>query len=201
MLESFGHLHPVLIHFPLALLLTAWVLDLVQPWVKEPQMRSAISSAGRWNFWIGGFALLPALATGWAAYQTVAHDAPSHAAMTVHRNLALAAVAAFAALGGTAWLRRKTEWIHEWPFRAGFLLAVALLLATGYRGGLLVFNYGLGVRALPAQEEGGSHVHGDHPHPSPATEGKPDAGPAQKDSIEKAPSPHTHSHDEKPHKH
>ena len=201
MLESFGHLHPILIHFPLALLLTGWALDLIQVWTKAPQVRSALQSASRWNLLIGGAALVPALITGWAAYQTVAHDAPSHAAMTLHRNLALATVAVFVVIGVLAWLRRETEWINRWPFRIGFLLAVALLLATGFRGGLLVYTYGLGVRSLPAQEEGAGHSHGDHPHTAPDPEGKPSTSLEAKDSTEKPASPHTHPHDGKPHKH
>jgi uncharacterized membrane protein len=201
MLESFGHLHPILIHFPLALLFTGWALDLIQVWTKAPQVRSALQSASRWNLLIGGAALVPALITGWAAYQTVAHDAPSHAAMTLHRNLALATVAVFVLLGAIAWLRRETEWINRWPFRVGFLLAVALLLATGYRGGLLVYTYGLGVRSLPTQEGGDGHSHGDHPHAGPEPEGKPSQSTEAKESAGKPASPNPHPHDGKPHKH
>lgn len=201
MLESFGHLHPILIHFPLALLFTGWILDLSLVWTKAPQVRSALQSASRWNLLIGGVALVPALVTGWAAYQTVAHDAPSHAAMTLHRNLALASAAVFAALGGMAWLRRRTEWINRWPFRVGLLFVVALLAATGYRGGLLVYTHGLGVRSLPAQEEGAGHSQGDHPHAVPESEGKPSTSPEAKDPPEKPASPHTPPHDGKPHKH
>lgn len=201
MLDSFGHLHPILIHFPLALLVTGWALDLFQVWAKAPQVRSALQSASRWNLLIGGATLVPALITGWAAYQTVAHDAPSHAAMTLHRNLALATVAVFVVLCVLAWLRRETEWINRWPFRVGFLLAVALLLATGFRGGLLVYTYGLGVRSLPAQEGGDGHSHGVHPHTAPDPESRPFTSPEAKDQAEKSASPHAHSHDGKPHKH
>ena len=201
MLEAFGHLHPVLIHFPLALLLTAWVLDLIQVWTKAPHLRSALRSTSRWNILIGAIALLPALATGWAAYLTVAHDAPSHAAMTLHRNLALASVAVFAALGVMAWLRHETEWINRWPFRVGFLLAVALLIATGYRGGLLVYTHGLGVQSLPVREEGAGHSHGDHAHPTPQPSDQSSARPEAKGSTSKPSSPHAHPKDGAPHKH
>lgn len=201
MLELLGGLHPITIHFPLSLLTLGWLLGLIHPWIKNPSVQSSLKAASLWNFRFGTVSLLPAIATGWAAYFTVAHDAPSHAAMTLHRNLALVTVTAFVVLGLTAWLRRETEWINQWPFRVGFLLAVVILVATGYRGGLLVYTHGLGVRSLPAKEEGEGHSHGSpaHAHQGPSSLSPSDKKPEGRPSP--SPSPNPHPHDGTPHKH
>jgi hypothetical protein len=101
------------------------------------------------------------LTAGYFAYNSVAHDTPSHEAMTDHRNWAFATAACFAVL--TIWsigVYRKQQ-IPGTAFLLFALLSGGLLASTGWHGGEAVYRYGLGVMSLP-QIEGEGHAH-EHP--------------------------------------
>lgn len=199
MLESLGHLHPIVIHFPLALLISGGLFSLGSRLIRPEGLRHAFQVAGAWNFRIGALFILPALITGWAAFQTVAHDAPSHAAMTLHRNWALATGAAFLGLAVLSWRGRGKAWPTGGLAWATLFLGLALLGVTGYLGGTLVYRHGLGVQSLPARE-GEAHGHEGHPHEGTLENRQAPKAPAPDDSTIKPP-PEPHHHDATPHKH
>lgn len=157
--------HPVVVHFVVGLLLTATaVLAVValtpQGWSRRPSLQAA----GDWMLALGIIAALLAIAAGFQAFYTVAHDAPSHAAMTDHRNWALATTAVLLLAGAWRYLRRdRTPSIL---FALALVVAAGLLTATAWHGGRLVFYHGLGVSSLPQSEgPGHDHDHGDgHAH-------------------------------------
>jgi uncharacterized membrane protein/ketosteroid isomerase-like protein len=157
--------HPVFVHFVVGLLITAVIMLAVaglapQGWPRRPSLQTA----GDWMLAIGIAAALTAVAAGFQAYYTVAHDGPSHAAMTDHRNWALAASAAFLLIGFWRYLRRDRA--PSILFVLVLIVAAGLLTATAWRGGRLVFHHGLGVASLPeASGPGHDHDHGDgHDH-------------------------------------
>ncbi len=199
MLESIGHLHPIVIHFPLALLLSGGLFSLASRLIRHEETRNAFQVAGAWNFRIGALFLLPALLTGWAAYQTVAHDTPSHAAMTLHRNWALAT--GVVVFGVAVWRGRGKDWPSGWSTWIGLILGLVLLGVTGYLGGTLVYRHGLGVQSLPAPE-GKAHSHGSdgHGHGEAEHDRQEPKAPLPDDSAVKAP-PKPQPHDGTPHKH
>lgn len=200
MLEAFGHFHPVFIHFPLGLLLAGGLFSLGSRLVRHEGTRNAFQAAGTWNFRLGTLALVPALLTGWAAYQTVAHDAPSHAAMTLHRNWALATGTVFLGLAALAWRERGKGWPSGWLVGSVLLTGLALLGITGFLGGNLVYRFGLGVQSLPASEgDGPAHGSEGHPH-GEGPDGK-DSKPPVPDETPTNTTPKPHPHDGTPHKH
>lgn len=91
--------------------------------------------------------------TGWYAYNTVAHDEPSHLAMTDHRNWALATAGLF--LFATVWsiLRYRVGKEASALLLALLLVAITALGGTAWRGGEVVYSYGLGVMSLPNRDE------------------------------------------------
>jgi len=200
MIEALGHLHPVLIHFPLALLISGGLFSLGSRLIRQDGTRNAFRAVGLWNFRLGALALVPALLTGWAAYQTVAHDAPSHAAMTIHRNWAVATGAVFLGLVLLAWRERDRNWPGGWL--SGFLLlaGLALLGITGFLGGNLVYRHGLGVQSLPVSE-GEGHLHGSEGHPHGEAQERTDAKPPPQSERPTKTPPKPHPHDGTPHKH
>ncbi len=158
MFELIPNWHPVAVHFSVALLLTATFV-LTWSFVRGRKQSDVTGiSAGRLLLWLGLIAIVTTVIAGLQAYYSVDHDGPSHAAMTNHRNWALAALAAFLIVGGLAWRNRKAD-------LAGYIVALmlvssGLLLVTAYKGGELVYRYGLGVISLPAATgDGHDHAH------------------------------------------
>ncbi len=164
MIEVIPNWHPVAVHFTIALLITASALFAAGTLFRTSPSGAALTTAARWNLAIGIAVTVATLATGWTAYNTVAHDAASHANMSVHLRWAVATASVFLVAGGVAWLERRKG------AGAGFALLALLaggsgaLAVTGWLGGENVYRYGLGVMALP---KSGDHVHpgsGGHSH-------------------------------------
>lgn len=155
--------HPVFVHFVVGLLMTATAALAVVAFVPQSwPRRASLQAAGDWMLVLGIAAALVALAAGFQAFNTVAHDEPAHIAMTVHRNWALATVAAFLLLGLWRWLRRDQA--PSILFALGLIVAAGLLTSTAWHGARLVFHHGLGVASLPKAEGPGHHHHHHHGH-------------------------------------
>ncbi len=97
--------------------------------------------------WLGMVASFQALAiaaaavtTGLLAYGRVEHSDPAHVEMTLHRNLALAAVALL--LTTALW-----RWRRSYSRGAAVLgiIGAGLLGGVGYLGGDLVYRHALGI--------------------------------------------------------
>jgi uncharacterized membrane protein len=111
MIEILPNWHPVFVHFTIALLSMAvvfYLLKAVLPANNEYQ--TALRTLAKTNLLIGtGFAVITAIA-GWLAYNSVAHDTPSHLAMTTHRNWALITLAVFIVLAlWSLWQKQKSS--------------------------------------------------------------------------------------------
>jgi uncharacterized membrane protein len=151
--NALPNLHPAVVHFPLALLVTALIFDLAcvvtRAW---PWMDRAATA-----LWVLGTAGLGgAYLTGDAASdQMVGITGEAQAVLADHEALAELSLFAF---GGVmvlrllvSWLGRRDKRIHIGLFRlvalAAALAAQLLLVATADRGGALVYRYGMGVEA------------------------------------------------------
>ena len=160
--------------------------DLASHLLRTRPSGAQLAVVARWNWWLGTAASVLTFAAGLQAYYSVAHDAPAHAAMTIHLKWASAALAAFMVTTMIVWRDR------ERPAGASAVLGVALavatgaLLVTGYLGAENVYRHGLGVMRLP-QAEGTGH---DHSHA--AAEGDHDAAAAAEPA---ASAPVAHHHD------
>ncbi len=173
MVEIIPNWHPIFVNFTVALFLVSTLLYIVALLAPNAAWRPACLATAHWNLTLAaGFALIT-VGTGLNAYYTVAHDSPSHAAMTDHRNWAFVTAGVIVAMGLWQWLRRHRDSQPNLFLAITFMLAGGLLAATAWKGAELVFRYGLGVMALvEAEEPGHSHEHGgdDHASPDPAPE-------------------------------
>lgn len=125
-------------------------------------------ASGRLVLWVGLGAILLTVAAGLQAYYSVGHDGPSHAVMTDHRNWGFGALAVFLVTGVLSWTRRKSSLSVRDV--ALLLVSSSILLVTAYKGGELVYRYGVGVQSLPALT-GDGH---DHDHGEGAVQGQAD---------------------------
>jgi len=161
MIEIIPNWHPIFVHYTVALLSLSVGLFVVVPFTKPP-LQAQWMVVARWSLWFGALAAIVTGLTGFYAYNTVAHDGPSHLAMTDHRNWAIATIVVFLSLA--AWHIAKVR--HLKKTGIAFVLCMALggglLAATAWHGGEAVYRFGLGVMSLPESEgEGHAHSHGD----------------------------------------
>jgi uncharacterized membrane protein len=96
MIEIIPNWHPVFVHFTIGLLFTSTLLFVVAQILPDKLiLRDQLQMVAHWNLWIGYAMALITAVFGWVAYNSVTHDAPSHEAMTLHRNWALLTLGIF----------------------------------------------------------------------------------------------------------
>ncbi len=125
--------HVVLIHFPIALFISAVAFDLIAQGTK----RRAAGDAAYYNLVLAAISTLPALATGVLAWQFQLEGQKVKGILLLH--LALASVSS-----GMIWLvwwihfrsRRRAEVLPSYRLAVEFL-GVAIVALTGYLGGFL----------------------------------------------------------------
>ena len=94
-IEIIPNLHPIFVHFTVALLIISTALFVIAKILKGRFENKALLNAAYVNLWIGSLLTIATVAMGLYAYYTVQHDSPSHAAMTDHRNWAFITSAVF----------------------------------------------------------------------------------------------------------
>jgi len=157
-IASMENIHPLVVHFPIALLSVFFVLDLVGTLAKKQQWREVASSF----LYLGTLAALLTVIAGHIAADTVAHAGNVHAIMEKHEDLGMAILSLASAL--SAW-RLKHKGLFQGYVNGVFLALSALLciliaLAADL-GGLMVYQYGVAVKAVPVTESAHNHQHAD----------------------------------------
>ncbi len=162
--EIIPNLHPVFVHFTVALVSVSvglFIALLLFGRVFPEGLQRQLGIVARWNLWLGAAITLVTVAAGFYAYNTVAHDGPSHAAMTEHRNWAIAAGVLI--IGAAVWsvVTVRTGGKGGGLFVTLLLATQLILLSAAWHGGELVYRYGLGVMSLPQPlGDGHDHSHG-----------------------------------------
>lgn len=161
MIEIIPNWHPMFVHFTIGLLTISTLLYAAGFFLKKENLLIA----ARWNLWIGVTITVGTLLAGFYAYNTVVHDAPSHAAMTNHRNWALLTASIFILLALWAlWKQRGARAVSPF-FVLAMICATGLLFVTGYKGGEVVYRYGLGVLSMPDMRNHNLIVHSNDADP------------------------------------
>jgi uncharacterized membrane protein len=125
--------HVVLIHFPIALFLTAVAFDVVAQWTK----RSGLADGAYYNLLVAAISTLPVLATGILAWQIQLEGQKLKGILLLHLVLACTSSVVI-------WLvwwvhfraRRRAETLPRYRFIIEFV-GVALVALTGHLGGFL----------------------------------------------------------------
>lgn len=169
MIDILPNWHPIFVHFTVALLFVAAILFWIGWAVRESALGGTLLTVARWTLWIGAGFTVATVAAGVYAFETVSHSEAGHPQMVDHRNWAIpTAVVWWAIAVWAGWDRRKGRALGL-PFLLSLVVAGGLLAVTAYKGGELVYRYGVGVEA--AQSGGGASGGAGHAHDAPAVEG------------------------------
>lgn len=165
MIEIIPNWHPILVHFTIALFITAVLFYLGRCLLpQEHQWRSQWLNMANWSLWSGCLFTLGTITAGIIAYNSVDHDSAAHAAMTLHRNWALPTAALFIGLGILALRTARNNKQPGSAFLSLSAVAAVMLLTTAYLGAEVVYRHGIGVMSLPEVEAGHDHHQHDHGH-------------------------------------
>ncbi|MBF8270255.1 MAG: hypothetical protein HW386_1964 [Gammaproteobacteria bacterium] len=166
MIDIVPNWHPVFVHFTVALLSLTVCFHLLGRFMPAGSLKKQFETLADWNLWLGtGFGIITALA-GWMAYNSVTHDAPSHVAMTDHRNWAWATLTLFMILSVYSLWCASNQSRGGAIFLGILLLAGLMLGSTAWRGAEVVYRHGIGVMSLP-QPEAIGHDHASHDQSAP----------------------------------
>lgn len=158
--SSMANIHPLLVHFPIAFLSAFFVLDMLGSLAKKPHWRAV---AG-WLLYLGTVAAAFTVTAGLIAASTVAHSEEVHAIMERHEHFGVSVLTLATLL--SIW-RIKTGGVIQGGANSFFLVLAALLCALmvlgADLGGLMVYHYGVAVKAAmaPVPDSGDMHLH-DH---------------------------------------
>ena len=143
----------MVVHFPLALILTATLLLVAARLLRGDAPASTAAVVGTWNLCLGALAALFALATGLGAVLDLDVNAAARQAISLHMKwamfstLALVLLAVWRGAGAAPGAR------PSWVFIIVLLAAAAALAVTGYRGGQNVYEFGVGVKRTAVRFE------------------------------------------------
>jgi len=135
-----GRLHPMWVHFPIALLVAAALAELLTMRFGDPRF----AFAARFTLWTGAIGALVAAALGWADALAVADDYTGRSVKLLfyHRwaGTTTAAVALIA-LALCERFHRTSNPKHRRIYRLAVFTAVLLVTVTGHLGASLVFGW------------------------------------------------------------
>lgn len=137
------HIHPILVHFPIALLIVGFFSDILGLFVKK----DFFTGAGFYLLILGTLGAIVAVITGHMA-EDGARTAATHAAIEAH-EFAGTITLWFALI--TSAFRIVLLWTDKYQGALKFLalllffVTVLTVARTGYLGGELVYHYGAGI--------------------------------------------------------
>jgi uncharacterized membrane protein len=146
-------LHPIFVHFTVALSFTSFGVYVLAYFLPQGKLKNDLSVSAVWMLFFCFLASMLTIAFGFLEFNTVKHDMLVHMPMTDHRNWALGT--ALALFGCTIFALRGyiQNKIHSPFLTIGFLVLVGMVATTAYKGGELVYHYGLAVKSNPELRE------------------------------------------------
>ena len=135
--------HPLIVHFPIALLLTAVLLELAALLCKRP----GLHRVALWNLALGTLAAAAAVWSGLRAEDIAKHSFEIHEVMELHEKLGITTLSMAGFV--TLWRLIRRDALRPWERAITMALLLALVGALTYGahlGGRLVYEFGVGGR-------------------------------------------------------
>jgi uncharacterized membrane protein len=137
--------HPTVVHFPLALVVTAASFLVAARLLRPARYTETLATVGTWNLCLGAITALFAIATGLAALIDLHVGVAARQAVSLHVKWAIFTTLALVLLAVWRGAGNAQHSRPSWIFTLILLAATAALITTGYRGGQNVYQYGIGV--------------------------------------------------------
>ena len=131
------HLHPLIVHFPIALFITALGAEILSLIFKK----NTLHKVAYCNYFFVILGAITAVLSAWRDNMFLKHPV-----FYTHRNLAYITLIV-ASISGIILLliKRKSERLLRIIFFIFLILIASLVSLTAYYGGKLVYEYGIGV--------------------------------------------------------
>lgn len=136
-----GKFHPMVVHFPIAMILTAAMAELLNMWLKKKSMENTAFS----SLALGALSAFAAATLGWAAGAFARYPATLGAirVLTIHRWLGTSTALVIAVAFVLAILRERKEEPDTrltLAYRIALFLGAALVAGAGHFGAALIFG-------------------------------------------------------------
>lgn len=138
------HLHPMIVHFPIALLIVGFITDLVSLFLKQDFWEKA----GLYLLILGALGTIAALLSGEQAGSGIAEQGLLKQAIEQHEgaaDLAVWLISATAIIRIALILWKKYTGAFKIAALILFFISVGAIARTGYYGGKLVYEHAAGV--------------------------------------------------------
>lgn len=133
-------IHPQLVHFPVALFMMAFLLELLGTLLRRPFFQTLAGQL----YILGAVMTIPAVVTGYLEAQRLSLH---HPVLTAHRTYAYwttgVALGSLVVLG---LVHKKAPQYYRLVFRFFLIGLFILIILTGHEGGEMVYEYGVGVQ-------------------------------------------------------
>jgi len=154
-ISAMENIHPLFVHFPIAFLTVFFLLELLSALIGIERIRRGAS----WFLYFGTLGAVAAVGAGFRAAATVPHAREVHSIMENHEHLGIAVLAL--ALLLSFWRIFAGRSLSSITLRVIYLILAFVMVGAmtigADLGGLMVYKYGVGVKAV-AVEPGHSHT-------------------------------------------
>jgi len=153
-------IHPLIVHFPIALLIASAIFAVLSIMVSSK--KELFQDVSFWNLLIGTIAALFAVLSGLAQEDTLVQNHEIHEIMELHEKLGFVCLGLFTLMVIWNIIRKRNMNNSEWKLYTLILvLSCTLLGYSGTLGGKMVFEEGAGVKPMEKiiEQEGFEHDH------------------------------------------
>lgn len=149
-LAGMPNIHPMVVHFPIALLTSFLVLEILSIILKSESLKTGAS----WTLYLGTLGTVAAVLAGFRAAGAVEHDEVIHAIMETHEHLGLTVFLIAVIL--SAWRILSSARLKGTLRLVYLALAFIMVITMSFGadlGGLMVYTHGVGIKkAAPSKE-------------------------------------------------
>lgn len=157
-------IHPIFVHFPIALLIITGIIALIDLLFSKYQLKKIIL----WNLLFASTGTIFTVASGLRDAGVIPHNEIIHEIMELHEKIGIVILIISSVL--TAWIIIRISKMNKLEnFLFVFVLWVALALVSynGYLGGKMVYDNGAGIKPMQKtfllKDKDYEHKH-DHEH-------------------------------------